>query len=129
MNPSSSEHYGTYAVEEHTQLTMIFFSAHNSRFGNSSLHQRDPRSALFENYHGGANDNRPASSSPRTAGAAYGNGGGGGSSGGYGYGYGYGYAGGVNGSPAPGGGLGAGLGAERPGYRPATPNSRYVRIC
>ena len=75
-----------------------------NRFGSSQLHQRDPRNALFENYNGGANNNRTASSSPRPGG----------------YGGGYGYTGGVNGSA----GLGAGLG-EKPSYRPATPNSRY----
>jgi len=72
-----------------------------SRFGPSSLHQRDPRSALFEGYDGGGSDRaRNASASPSRA--AY-NGG-------------YGYTGTVSGSP--------GLSVERPGYRPATPNSR-----
>ena len=71
-----------------------------SRFGSSQLHQRDPRSALFENYNGGAS-NRTASSSPRPGGYA----------GGYGY---------------TGGDGSASLGAEKLGYRPATPNSRYV---
>ncbi|KAF4632235.1 hypothetical protein G7Y89_g5890 [Cudoniella acicularis] len=78
------------------------------RFGPSSLHQRDPRSALFENYNGGAptaDKTRNGTASPRP--------------GGYGVG-GYGYSGGGNGVAAPGGGLAA----ERPGYRPATPNSR-----
>jgi len=74
----------------------------SSRFGSSQLHQRDPRSALFENYNGGANT-RTQSSSPRPGG----------------YSGGYGYTGGANGSA----GLGVGLG-EKPSYRPATPNSR-----
>ncbi|KFX97780.1 hypothetical protein V495_01357 [Pseudogymnoascus sp. VKM F-4514 (FW-929)] len=66
-----------------------------SRFGPSSLHQRDPRSALFEGYDGGG-AGRANSGSPRN-------------DGGYGY----------------GGGAGTGsLGAERQAYRPATPNSR-----
>jgi hypothetical protein len=75
------------------------------RFGPSSLHQRDPRSALFEGYDGGATDRtRKDSSSPARPS----------------YGVGYAYPGVVNG---PGN---AGLGVERPSYRPATPNSRHV---
>jgi len=71
-----------------------------SRFGASSLHQRDPRSALFEGYSGGAEDRvRNASSSPSRPG----------------YGGGYGYSGAAN---------GGGLGVASPTYRPATPNSR-----
>ncbi|KAI9859271.1 MAG: protein transport protein bet1 [Trichoglossum hirsutum] len=31
-----------------------------SRFGSSSLHQRDPRSALFESYTGGSTRNTPS---------------------------------------------------------------------
>lgn len=78
----------------------------HSRFGSSSLHQRDPRSALFENYNGGgATASRAASSSPNQ-----------------GYGGGYGYTGtSVNGSAN---NLGIGYGERS--YRPATPNSRYV---
>lgn len=75
-----------------------------SRFGNSNLHQRDSRSALFEGYTGSGADGgrRPVSTSP---------------SGGYGYGYP-----GSNGSAA-----GGHLGVEKnKAYRPATPNSRYV---
>ena len=72
-----------------------------SRFGSSQLHQRDPRSALFENYNGGDNK-RTQSASPRPGG----------------YNGGYGYTGGRDGN--------GGLGAEKPSYRPATPNSRYV---
>ncbi|CZT42177.1 related to ER-Golgi SNARE complex subunit BET1 protein [Rhynchosporium secalis] len=79
-----------------------------SRFGPSSLHQRDPRSALFEGYHpggagagagGGANarSNGDGSVSPnRYAG------------GGYGY----------------SGGGGGGAGVDAQAYRPATPNKR-----
>jgi blocked-early-in-transport protein 1 len=78
------------------------------RFGGSSLHQRDPRSALFENYTGGGNDRtRNASSTPSRPGAHGGS---------------YRYSGAANGSAE----LGAGLGGDRLGYRPATPNSRYV---
>ncbi|TVY40579.1 Protein transport protein [Lachnellula occidentalis] len=78
----------------------------SSRFGGSSLHQRDPRGALFENYNGGASDpTRAGSTSPNKPG---------------GYGGGYGYSGAPNGSA----GHGGGLGADRPGYRPATPNTR-----
>jgi blocked early in transport 1 len=77
------------------------------RFGPSSLHQRDPRSALFEGYDSGAGDRtRNASSSPSRLG----------------YGGHYGYAGAGNGS------VGLVLGSEKPAYRPATPNSRYVGI-
>ncbi|KAJ3943919.1 protein transport protein bet1 [Colletotrichum tropicale] len=78
-----------------------------SRFGASSLHQRDSRSALFEGYTGD-NARRPVSASPSRLG-----------------GYGYGYAGG-SASPAPTGShLGVDNGAR--GFRPATPNSRYAR--
>jgi hypothetical protein len=75
------------------------------RFGPSSLHQRDPRSALFEGYDSGAADRtRNGSSSPSRPG----------------YGGPYGYPGSRNES------AGLGLGSEKPVYRPATPNSRYV---
>ncbi|KAH7370563.1 hypothetical protein BKA65DRAFT_488715 [Rhexocercosporidium sp. MPI-PUGE-AT-0058] len=83
----------------------------SSRFGPSSLHQRDPRSALFEGYNGGgaggnanARSNGNGSVSPnRYAG------------GGYGY---------SGGSAGAGGMNGGGLGVDSPGYRPATPNKR-----
>ena len=76
-----------------------------SRFGPSSLHQRDPRSALFEGYDGGSGDRtkRDGSSPGRSS-----------------YGAGYSYPGAINGSGNPG------LGVERPAYRPATPNSKHV---
>ncbi|KAI1083826.1 hypothetical protein F5B20DRAFT_351380 [Whalleya microplaca] len=76
-----------------------------SRFGHSTLHQRDSRSALFEGYTGGAADTtrRQLSTSPAPR-----------------AGYGYGYAGGSNGTPSAGGHLGV----ENRGFRPATPNSR-----
>ncbi|EWY80185.1 hypothetical protein IWW34DRAFT_799248 [Fusarium oxysporum f. sp. albedinis] len=72
------------------------------RFGASSLHQRDSRSALFEGYTGDAASRRPVSASPNR---------------GYGYG-GYGAP-----SPSP---LGqGGFDASRPGsFRSATPNKR-----
>jgi hypothetical protein len=77
------------------------------RFGPSSLHQRDPRSTLFEGYDNGAGDKtRNGSSSPSRPS----------------YGSPYGYPGAGNGS------AGLGLGSEKPTYRPATPNSRYVAI-
>lgn len=77
------------------------------RFGPSSLHQRDPRSALFEGYDSGAGDRtRNGSSSPSRLG----------------YGGPYGYPGSGNGS------AGLVLGSEKPAYRPATPNSRYVAM-
>ncbi|KAH8677427.1 hypothetical protein BX600DRAFT_449734 [Xylariales sp. PMI_506] len=76
-----------------------------SRFNNSTLHQRDSRSALFEGYKGGAAaadaTRRQYTPSPSSVG------------GGYGYG---GYP-GSNGN-------GAHLGAESRGFRSATPNSR-----
>ncbi|KAF7914384.1 uncharacterized protein EAF01_000790 [Botrytis porri] len=79
-----------------------------NRFGASSLHQRDPRSALFENYNPGASS-RNASSSPAPRGYGYNAGGGvGGYSGG-------GYAG--------GGGYGEREDSAQ-GFRSATPNSR-----
>ena len=76
-----------------------------SRFGPSSLHQRDPRSALFEGYDGDAGDRtkRDGSSPGRSS-----------------YRAGYSYPGAINGSGNPG------LGVERPAYRPATPNSKHV---
>lgn len=85
-----------------------------SRFGNSNLHQRDSRSALFEGYTGSGADNgrRPVSTSPNRPGA--------------GGGYGYGYPGG-SGTPGAAGGGHLG-GVENRAYRPATPNSRYVAL-
>lgn len=71
-----------------------------SRFGASSLHQRDSRNDLFKGYTGsGTASQRPVSASPSRVG-------------GYGYG---GYQDNNNGSH---------LGVENRGYRPATPNSR-----
>ncbi|KAE8449180.1 hypothetical protein EG329_008347 [Mollisiaceae sp. DMI_Dod_QoI] len=81
----------------------------SSRFPSSTLHQRDPRSALFENYNGGpkppsSTSNRNSSSSP------------------YSGGYGFPSSSSANGSA---GGLGQDLGSGNGmGYRPATPNSR-----
>ncbi|UQC74131.1 SNARE domain-containing protein [Colletotrichum lupini] len=79
------------------------------RFGASSLHQRDSRSALFEGYTGGGSDNgrRPVSASPSRLGG----------------GYGYGYAGGSASPAPPMGGSHLGVDANR-GFRPATPNKR-----
>ncbi|EFQ32236.1 SNARE domain-containing protein [Colletotrichum graminicola] len=80
----------------------------SSRFGASSLHQRDSRSALFEGYTGDTG-RRPVSASPSGLGG--------------GYGYGYGYA-GNSASPAPpSGGSHLGVDGGR-GFRPATPNKR-----
>ncbi|KAI9860974.1 MAG: protein transport protein bet1 [Vezdaea acicularis] len=74
-----------------------------SRFGASSLHQRDPRSALFSNYHG----DRTTSGSPsRNLGG----------SGGYGYGGESSRA--ASGSPY--GDMNGGPG----GFRPASPNKK-----
>jgi blocked-early-in-transport protein 1 len=70
-----------------------------SRFGSSNLHQRDPRSALFEGYTGGSGSDRPtASPSPSR---------------GYGYGL-----------PPASGGSHLGVDSSSRGFRPATPNSR-----
>ncbi|KAI2632017.1 hypothetical protein GGR54DRAFT_581853 [Hypoxylon sp. NC1633] len=78
-----------------------------SRFGHSTLHQRDSRSALFEGYSGsGRNSADPA----RRPSPAVG-------------GYGYGYAGAGNGNGAAPGGTHLGV-ESRGSYRPATPNSR-----
>ncbi|PSR82254.1 hypothetical protein BD289DRAFT_437937 [Coniella lustricola] len=75
-----------------------------SRF-NSSLHQRDSRSALFEGYTGsGASSRRGATPSPNNVGG----------------GYGYGYPGSANGSAVNNGHLSV----ENRGFRPATPNKR-----
>ena len=76
-----------------------------SRFGPSTLHQRDPRSALFDSYVG--DRNRTASASPARAGSGYGYTGAAGS--------GVGVAG------------GAGMGQVNGGFRAATPNSRYAK--
>lgn len=74
------------------------------RFGASSLHQRDSRSALFDGYTG---DGSRRGGSPAAAPAG---------------GYGYGYAGG---SYAPNGGGGNGLGIQNNNsFRPATPNRK-----
>lgn len=86
-----------------------------SRFGPSTLHQRDPRSALFDSYTGdrSSSGNRAASASPAA-------------SGGY-----TGYAGSTSSSGvgAPGGGgSGMMMGQVNGGFRSATPNSRYVYI-
>ncbi|EAQ83972.1 hypothetical protein CHGG_10376 [Chaetomium globosum CBS 148.51] len=94
-----------------------------SRFGSSSLHQRDSRSDLFKGYTGGA-ASRTVSASPsrqQQQPQQFGNGG----VGGYGYG-GY-QPGGGSGGSGPGGSVGASgsshLGvAGGGGYRPATPN-------
>jgi blocked-early-in-transport protein 1 len=75
------------------------------RFGASSLHQRDPRSTLFEGYDNGvAERTRNGSASPGRSG----------------YGVGYGYT-----SPAVSGSGSASLGVGGSSYRPATPNSRF----
>ncbi|CAF9922969.1 MAG: protein transport protein bet1 [Alectoria fallacina] len=69
----------------------------SSRFGPSTLHQRDPRSALFDSYTG--DRNRTASASPG----------------------GYGYAGSSGSGMGAGGG---GMGQVNGAFRSATPNSR-----
>lgn len=73
----------------------------SSRFGTSTLHQRDARSALFDSYTG--DRNRAASASPG----------------------GYGYAGSSSSGMGAGG---SGMGQVNGGFRSATPNSRYVGI-
>ncbi|KAL9601664.1 MAG: hypothetical protein Q9219_002384 [cf. Caloplaca sp. 3 TL-2023] len=73
----------------------------SSRFGTSTLHQRDPRSALFENYTGDRNRNHSHSPATNTR------------NGGYGYGFS-----GATGSGAMNGNAGGG------GFRPATPNAK-----
>ncbi|KAL6720300.1 protein transport protein bet1 [Lecanora helva] len=73
-----------------------------SRFGPSQLHQRDPRSALFDSYTG--DRNRTNSASPARAGAGA-----------------YGYVGAGSGVGVAGGG---GMGQVNGGFRAATPNSR-----
>lgn len=81
-------------------LEELELTRHPCRFGSSNLHQRDPRSALFEGYTGGGSgsDNRRAvSASPSR---------------GYGYGL-----------PPPVTSSGH-LGVDAKGFRPATPNSR-----
>ena len=71
-----------------------------SRFNPSTLHQRDPRSALFQNYTPRLSPLSPSSSNHNNSLYA---------------------SSGISSSPQPGGGS-VGGGA----YRPATPNSRYV---
>ncbi|RWA12242.1 hypothetical protein EKO27_g2869 [Xylaria grammica] len=72
-----------------------------SRFGHSTLHQRDSRSALFEGYSGTDSTRRQASASGSPSPALGG----------------YGYNGGGSSSSQH-------LGVENRGFRPATPNSR-----
>lgn len=85
--------------------SLLTLSPSRFRF-NSSLHQRDSRSALFEGYTGsGADNRRGITPSPSR-------------------GYGYGYPGGA--SPN-GNGTSSHLGVDsgsRGGFRPATPNKR-----
>ncbi|KAF3071193.1 Protein transport protein bet1 [Daldinia childiae] len=79
-----------------------------SRFGHSTLHQRDSRSALFEGYSGSGRNSADPARRPSPAPG----------------GYGYGYPGGSNGA-ATGGSSTHHLGVDSRGnYRPATPNSR-----
>lgn len=73
----------------------------SARFGTSSLHQRDSRSALFDGYTA-EQPRRQASASPAS-----------------GPGYGYGAYGGY-----PGGTASHNLGVESKGYRAATPNRK-----
>ncbi|KAL2201731.1 SNARE domain-containing protein [Sarocladium strictum] len=77
----------------------------SQRFGTSALHQRDPRSALFEGYTGDNSRRQQYSPSPSPS-----------------VGGGYGYA----GSSSGGGNahLGVDAGSRNGGYRPATPNRR-----
>ena len=72
-----------------------------SRFGPSTLHQRDPRSALFDSYTGDRERGRGGSASPATTGGYNGYGG----------------------SMTSGTGAG-GLGQVNGGFRSATPNER-----
>ncbi|KAI1817579.1 hypothetical protein GGS20DRAFT_505373 [Poronia punctata] len=75
-----------------------------SRFGSSSLHQRDSRSALFEGYGGGGDSTRRQNThSPKLGG------------------YGYSSAAGNSSSQQQ---QQQHLGVENRGFRPATPNSR-----
>lgn len=79
---------------------------------NSSLHQRDSRSALFEGYTGsgadGSSNRRGITPSPSRLGPAGG----------------YGYSGGGGGGYANGTGLGVPNGGGAGGFRPATPNRK-----
>ncbi|POR31869.1 Uncharacterized protein TPAR_07919 [Tolypocladium paradoxum] len=70
------------------------------RFGASSLHQRDSRSALFEGYTGDPTTTRRTTTASPSGG--------------------YGYPGGSNGN----GHASGGLGVERQSFRPATPNRK-----
>ncbi|KAL2137967.1 hypothetical protein VTI28DRAFT_7757 [Corynascus sepedonium] len=91
-----------------------------SRFGSSSLHQRDSRSDLFKGYTGGSASSRPVSASPsrqlHQQQQQYG---------GNGYGYG-----GYHHQPSGSTGIGAsgsshlGVPGGAGGYRPATPNRK-----
>ncbi|KAI5863427.1 hypothetical protein GGS23DRAFT_566944 [Durotheca rogersii] len=78
-----------------------------SRFGHSTLHQRDSRSALFEGYNGGRSSADPA----KRQSPAPGNG------------YGYGYPGGNGAATTAGHGTHLNV-DSRGSYRPATPNSK-----
>lgn len=65
----SSASQNCLAILAHTDL----ITSDENRFGASSLHQRDPRSALFENYSGGSAGSREATP-PRGGGYGYQNG-------------------------------------------------------
>ncbi|ESZ92060.1 v-SNARE [Sclerotinia borealis F-4128] len=97
-----------------------------NRFGASSLHQRDPRSTLFENYNGGPS--LSAGGQGRNGGASgSGSGSRGASPAPRGYGY-TGGGGGVGGYDGRGGGYGEreveDRSASGAGFRSATPNTR-----
>ena len=83
------KHLSSPTAKHRTQTDL-----NSNRYGASSLHQRDSRSALFEGYNGGEQAPRAQSQSPNP----------------------YGYAGGY----APNGGYGV----ERHAYRSATPNKK-----
>ncbi|KAB5582625.1 hypothetical protein GE09DRAFT_1075739 [Coniochaeta sp. 2T2.1] len=86
-------------------VTPSFANIRVTRFGSSNLHQRDPRSALFEGYTGGSSGSRSGNASPSSR------------SGGYGYGV-------PPLQPASGSSHLGVDGSNRAGFRPATPNSR-----
>jgi hypothetical protein len=116
---SLSSRHDIITIPPYFILFFIFFAKarmrrkqadHNpNRFGHSNLHQRDPRSALFEGYNPpdgstGPNGRQQASASPNRYGS-----------------YGYAANGGGGGAGTPGS---LGPGTPSGGYRPATPNRK-----
>lgn len=100
LSPIAPNRHSTNRTETSVPL-LTGRTSPDCRFGSSTLHQRDSRNDLFKGYTGAGADTRRSN--------------------GTGNGLGYGYPGG-NGSSSGG----SHLAVENKGFRPATPNSRFV---